>query len=118
MTDHLSPSILNALADGELSPDQFVSANEHLARCPDCTSSALVHTMLKSATAKAGRRYPPPPQLQERLARQLQHDTSQPKPSRFRIVSGAPSRLAGRFGALGWPTACALLLLSVSLVLV
>jgi anti-sigma factor RsiW len=118
MTDHLSPSILNALADGELSPNQLASANEHLAQCPSCTSSALVHTMLKSATAKAGQRYTPPPHLQEWLARQVQHDTSQPKPSRFRIVPVSPSRPAGRFGALGWATACALLLLSVSLVLI
>jgi anti-sigma factor RsiW len=118
MTDHLSPSILNALADGELSADQLASANEHLARCPSCTSSALVHTMLKSFTAKAGRRYPAPPHLQERLARQAQQEASQPKASRYRIANRAPSRPAGRFGTLGWATACALLLLSVSLVLV
>jgi anti-sigma factor RsiW len=118
MTDHLSPFLLNALADGELSADQLAGANEHLASCPSCTSSALVQTMLKSATAKAGQRYTPPRHLQERLARQVQHDTSQPKPSRFRIVPVAPYRPAGRFGALGWATACALLLVFVSLVLV
>jgi anti-sigma factor RsiW len=118
MTDHLSPPILNALADGELSPDQLASANEHLARCPSCTSSALVHTMLKSATTKAGRRYPPPPHLQERLTRQAQQEASQPKASRSRIVPVAPSQPARRFGALGWATACALLLLSVSFILV
>jgi anti-sigma factor RsiW len=117
MTDHLSPSLLNALADGELAADQFASANEHLATCPSCTSSALIHTMLKSATAKAGRRYSPPPHLQEELARQAQQEVSQPKASRYRIVPLAPSRPAGWFGALGWATACALLLLSVSIVL-
>ncbi len=42
MTDHLSSSILNALVDGELSADQLAVANEHLAGCPSCTSSALV----------------------------------------------------------------------------
>jgi anti-sigma factor RsiW len=119
MTDHLSPAILNALADGELSADQLISANEHLvARCPSCTSSALVHTMLKSATAKAGRRYPPPPHLQERLARQAQQEASQPRASHYRITPVAPSRPAGRFAALGWATACALLVFSVSVVLV
>jgi anti-sigma factor RsiW len=117
MTDHLSPLILNALADGELSPDQLASANEHLARCPSCTSSALVYAVLKSSTAKAGRRYPPPPHLQERLARQAQQEAAQPKASRYGIVRVAPSWPAGRFGLLGWATACALLLLSVSLVL-
>ena len=118
MTDHLSPSMLNALADGELSTEQLADANEHLAQCPSCTSSALVHTMLKSATAKAGQRYTPPSHLQERLARQEQHDPLQPKASRYRIVPVAPSRPAGRFGALGWATACALLLLSLSMLLV
>jgi anti-sigma factor RsiW len=118
MTDHLSPSILNALADGELTADQLASANEHLARCPSCTSSALVHTMLKSSTAKAGRRYPAPPHLQERLARQAQQEASQSKASRYRILPLTPSRPAGHFGTLGWAAACALLLLSVSLVLV
>ena len=69
MTDHLSPSMLNGLADGELSADQLAVANEHLAGCPACTSNALYQSLLKSATAKAGQRYTPPPQLQERLTR-------------------------------------------------
>jgi anti-sigma factor RsiW len=118
MNDHLSPILLNGLADGELSADQLASANEHLASCPSCTSSALIHTMLKSATAKAGRRYSLPPYLQEELARQAQQEASQPRASRYRIAPVAPSRLAGRLAALGWATACVLLLLSVSLVLV
>jgi anti-sigma factor RsiW len=118
MTDHLSPPILNALADGELSADQLTSANEHLASCPSCTSSALIHTMLKSASAKAGRRYPPPPHLQKLLALQAQQEASQTKASRYRIVPVAPFQPMRRFGAIGWATACGLLLLSVSLVLV
>jgi anti-sigma factor RsiW len=118
MTDHLSPNILNALADGELTAEQLASANEHLARCPSCTSSALVHTMLKASTAKAGRRYPAPPHLQERLARQAQQEASPSKASRYRIAPVAPSRPTGRFGMLGWATACALLLVSVGFVLV
>jgi anti-sigma factor RsiW len=56
MSDHLSPSILNGLADGELSADQLAVANEHLAACPACTSNALYQSLLKSATAKAGQR--------------------------------------------------------------
>jgi anti-sigma factor RsiW len=118
MTNHLSPSLLNALADGELSANQLASTNEHLASCPSCTSSALVHTMLKSATAKTGRRYSLPPRLQEELTRQAQQEASQPKTSRYRIVPVASSQPTGRFGTLGWATACALLLLSMSLVLV
>jgi anti-sigma factor RsiW len=70
MTEHLSQSVLNALADGELSPDQLASANQHLAGCPSCTASALSVSLLKSATARAGRRYTPPPGLQRRITRQ------------------------------------------------
>ena len=68
MTDHLSPSILSALADGELSADQLAEANQHLAGCFSCTSNALYQGLLKSATARAAQqRYTPPPQLRERL---------------------------------------------------
>ena len=49
MTDHLSPSILSALADGELSPEQLAAANQHLADCFSCTSNALYQGLLKSA---------------------------------------------------------------------
>jgi len=118
MTDHLSPDILNALTDGELSTDQLANVNEHLAGCPSCTSSALVQMMLKSATAKAGQRYSPPPHLQQRLARQMQQESSQPEASHFRIPPISASRSTGRFGALGWATAFALLLVSVSIALV
>ncbi len=47
MTDHLSPSILSALADGELSPEQLAAANQHLADCFSCTSNALYQGLLK-----------------------------------------------------------------------
>jgi anti-sigma factor RsiW len=95
MTDHLSQSVLNALADGELSPDQLASAHQHLAGCPSCASNALYQSLLKSATARAGRRYTPPPGLQERLA--------------------IP---APRFVAPGWVAAAVILLVSASLMLV
>ena len=68
MIDHLSDGILSAIADGELTADQLASANKHLAECPSCTSSALYQSLLKSATARAGHRFTPPPQLRERLA--------------------------------------------------
>jgi anti-sigma factor RsiW len=94
MIEHLSQSVLNALADGELSPDQLADANQHLAGCPTCTSNALYQSLLKSATAKAGRRYAPPPGLQKRL-----------------------SRPAARFVAPGWVAAAVILLVSASLML-
>jgi anti-sigma factor RsiW len=69
MTAHLSATMLNALADGELSLEQSAAAKEHLDQCPSCTSSALNQALLKIATAKAGQRYAVPPRLQERLRR-------------------------------------------------
>lgn len=106
MSDHLSPSILNGLADGELTADQLAAANQHLAGCPACTSNALYQSLLKSATAKAGHRYTPPPQLQQRLTRLAS--------SRLETL-GAGSGDRYRWG---WIAAAVLLLVSASTMLV
>jgi anti-sigma factor RsiW len=108
MTDHLAPAILNALADGELTPPQLAQANEHLATCPACTTSALHQSLLKSATARAGQRYAPPPHLQERLMRLAAHEhlhPQQPQPSTITTAEPRP-----RIGILGWAAAAVLLL--------
>jgi anti-sigma factor RsiW len=118
MTDHLSYGILSALADGELTADQLASANQHLAGCPSCTSNALYQSLLKSATARAGHRYTPPPQLRERLALLAAQANPQLQPRSVRTASIFPSRSIGLFGSLGWAAAAALLLVSVSLVFV
>jgi anti-sigma factor RsiW len=68
-TEHLSPTVLNALVDGELSAEQAAAAKEHLDHCPACTSAALHRALLKTATAKAGHRYEVPSQLEQRLRR-------------------------------------------------
>jgi anti-sigma factor RsiW len=107
MTDHLSPSVLNGLVDGELSPSQVAAANEHLAVCPACTSDALHQSLLKSATARAGQRHTPPSQLQERLTRLASQ--SEPAPA---------LSTRGQFGAPGWIVAAVLLLVSASTILV
>ena len=67
MTQHLTPAILNALADGELTPTQLDAAQQHLAACPQCTAAALAQTMLKTAIAKAGHRYALPSNLRDKL---------------------------------------------------
>jgi anti-sigma factor RsiW len=118
MTDHLSHGILSALADGELTADQLASANKHLADCPSCTSNALYQSLLKSATARAGHRYTPPPALRERLALLAAPTNSQSQPRGNRAAPISPSRSVGRFGSLGWAAAAALLLVSLSLVIV
>jgi anti-sigma factor RsiW len=111
MSDHLSLSMLNGLADGELTADQLAEANEHLAGCPACTSNALYQSLLKSATAKAGQRYAPPAQLQERLT-QLASRSEPPGTG-----SGHRHPQQWRFG-WGWAAAAVLLLVSASTVLV
>jgi len=116
MTDHLSNAILNALADGELSGDQLAGTNQHLAECPACTSKALYQSLLKSATAKAGQRYAPSPQLQERLVRLASHANAESQAPGFRDAPRSSSLLV--WGSLGWATAAALLLVSVSLLFV
>ena len=63
MNDHLSPTMINALADGELAAEQIDSANQHLAACSTCAANALQLSLLKSATSKAGQRYAPPRNL-------------------------------------------------------
>ena len=108
MTDHLSQPLLNALADGELSADQLVSANQHLADCQSCTSSALYLSLLKSATAKAGQRYTAQPHLRERLMG-LSSEASES------TTAPTQSRLSWQFGSLGWAAAAALLLVALSI---
>jgi anti-sigma factor RsiW len=111
MTDHLSPSVLNALADGELSAEQLAIANEHLAGCPACTSIALYQSLLKSATAKAGQRYAPPPHVQEQLMRMAAQEKSRFTKPEPRTATASSLHASPRFGTLGWATAAVLLLI-------
>ena len=114
MTDHLSVPILNALADGELSADQLAQANHHLSQCPSCTSDALYQSLLKSATAKAGQRYTPTPNLQARMALRVREELSLQDASNI-----DKARPVKRTSSLyGWAAAAALLLISVGIALV
>jgi anti-sigma factor RsiW len=114
LTDHLSSAMLSALVDGELSAEQVTSANEHLAGCPACTSSALYQSLLKSATARAGERYMPPLHLQEKLARLAAQEDGRSAAPALRTAHVPPPRSGWRFGMLGWATAAAVLLIAVS----
>jgi anti-sigma factor RsiW len=117
MTDHLSYDLLNALADGELAQDQLALANEHLAGCAACTAKALQQSLLKSATAKAGQRYAPPPQLQARLAKLASEEKTAGKTRRAGTEERSESRRLS-FGSLGWAVAAVLLVAAVSYSLV
>jgi len=117
MTDHLSASMLSALADGELSAEQLSAASEHLEGCASCTTSALHQSLLKAATAKAGVRYAPSPQFQEHLTQMVAEGFSASEP--LDASSGtSPWRPGRRVGLLGWATAAVLLLASLSTMLV
>lgn len=114
MSEHLSQTIINALADGELTAEQLASAQEHLSECPECTSKALYQTMLKRATAKAGQRYSLPPDLQQRLARIASH-----QPPTTDAASVRPAKRPARvFNYAGWAAAAVLLLVFGSVVAV
>ena len=110
MSDHLSLAMLNALADGELASDQIVLVNEHLAGCPQCTSGALVQSLLKSAAARAGQRYALPSGLQGRIERLASEEVSRARGTN----SQGSARPRWSVGSFGWATLAALLLVSAS----
>jgi anti-sigma factor RsiW len=118
MTDHLSDAILNALADGELSAVQLAGASQHLANCTSCTSFALHRSLLKSATAKAGQRYAPSPDLQERLARLTSEADRDSQPQKLRASPVVRSRSILGFESLGWAAMALVILFAVSLMVV
>jgi anti-sigma factor RsiW len=101
MTDHLSQVTINALADGELSADQLAIANDHLAVCPACTSTALVQTLLKTNVARTAQRYAVPPGLEQRLKLLASRDASR---------TAQTSRPVRRSALAGWAVAALLLL--------
>ena len=113
MSDHLSSSILNSLVDGELPADDLARVNEHLAACSACTSQALAHSLLKSATGRAGRRYIAPSHLEKQLSHLGSKAPSNSAASALRVR--ASSELRSSFSRLGWLAAAAILLVAVSL---
>lgn len=106
MNDHLSPADLNALADGELAAEQFARVQRHLTACPACTSEALAQSLLKSATARAGRRYARPTNLQQRMQQLSAQHATQPEPSMQR---------ARRRRTWTWAAVAAMLLIGAAL---
>jgi anti-sigma factor RsiW len=118
MTDHLTHDLMNALVDGELTSAQLADANQHLASCPSCTSYALHQSLLKSATAKAGQRYQPPPDLKERLARLTAREDSQLQARVSSPSQGSSPRRTWGYGSVGWAAAAVLLVASASMILI
>jgi anti-sigma factor RsiW len=111
MNGHLSQLTLSALADGELATEELASANEHLTGCPACTSQALSESLLKSAIARAGQRYAPPPHLQQRMAKLA----SRPEPKSGASGGHVTATAGSSVWSLGWLAAAAVLLIAVSI---
>jgi anti-sigma factor RsiW len=107
--EHLDPYKLSAFIDGELSPTERQGIERHLTTCHACSLRVLSATQLKSATARAGQRFVPPPEALARLTAQLSSQKISPqqqtKPA-ARIYSMPPAV---------WAALAAIALLSISL---
>jgi anti-sigma factor RsiW len=101
--EHLNPETLNAFVDGELPDGEQKAIQQHLADCHVCALRVLSATELKAATARAGRRFAPPPETLARLTAQLHRE---PRGS-VRIHS---------IRRVTWASLAAAMLLAVSLI--
>lgn len=98
--EHLSPETLSAFIDGELQDAEQTAIEQHIGACHTCALRLLSATQLKAATARAGRRFAPPPDALARLTAQLRQQPS----ARFRSMR-----------RLTWVGLAAALLLAASL---
>jgi anti-sigma factor RsiW len=108
--EHLKPDMLSAFIDNELPPAEQHGIEQHLTGCHACTLRVLSATQLKVATARAGRRFAPPPETLARLTAQLHSQTKpQPQPQ-----TKKPARIYSIRPA-AWAALAAAILLTVSL---
>jgi anti-sigma factor RsiW len=111
---HLDPDKLSSFIDGELTHAEQKRIEQHLTTCHACTLRVLSATQLKSATARAGQRFTPPPEALARLTANLRSQTQtqpqiQPKPQ-----TKTPARIYSIRPAV-WAALAAAILLTVSL---
>jgi anti-sigma factor RsiW len=99
--EHLNPDVLSAFIDGELSAGEQETIEQHLSGCHGCGLRVLSATRLKTATARAGRRFVPPPEALTRLTAQLHRE------SRRRIYS---------IRRTAWASLAAAMVLAVSVI--
>ncbi len=121
-TNHLSPDQLHAFIDGELSPAEQHGVEQHLTTCHACTLRVLSATQLKAATARAGQRFAPPPDVLARLTAQLH--AQQAKPEQRQQTNPQPqdeTKKAARIYSMpslrpaAWAALAAAILLTISL---
>ena len=118
-TGHLDAVKLTAFVDGELVPAEKQRIEQHLATCHACTLRVLFATQLKSATARAGQRFAPPPEALARLTAQLHAQQTTPKPlqtmkTQANLMTKTPARIFSIRPA-AWAALAAAILLTVSL---
>jgi anti-sigma factor RsiW len=103
--DHLDPERLSAYIDDELPASEREVIRHHLAVCQACALGVLSATQLKAATARAGRRFAPPPDALARLTAQLhqQPQTAAPIHPIRRIAWGAlAAAILLAISLIGW----------------
>ena len=101
--EHLNPDTLSAFIDGELPDGEQETIQQHLAGCHACALRVLSATELKAATARAGRRFAPPPE--------------HARPPYGSASSGAAGELRiHSIRRLAWASLAAAMLLAVSLI--
>lgn len=102
MSEHLTATMLSALADGEVSAGEMVALKQHLDACPACTSQALSNALLKTAVTKAGQRHIISTQFQQKMKRMIAQEPE-------RIDSGGRGARWNWVGITGWAAAIVLL---------
>ena len=94
--EHLNSDMLSAFIDGELPANEQQGVEQHLTGCHACTLRVLSATQLKTATARAGRRFEPSPEALARLSAKLG-----PKPQKMaRIYPIRPMAWSGLAAAI------------------
>ncbi len=101
--EHLNSDTLSAFIDGELPDGEREAIQQHLTGCPACALSVLSATKLKAATARAGRRFAPPPETLARLTAQLHREP------------GGNARIHS-IRRVAWASLAAVMVLAVSLI--
>jgi anti-sigma factor RsiW len=111
-TAHLDPDTLSAFIDGELPLAERQRIDQHLATCHACTLRVLSAMQLKTATARAGHRFTPPPDALGRLTAQLH---SQPQTQPQLKLEPRPTARIHSMRPAAWAALAAAILLTVSL---
>jgi anti-sigma factor RsiW len=101
--EHLTSETLSAFIDGELPDSEQEAIQQHLAGCHACALRALSATELKAATARAGRRFAPPPEALAHLTAQLHREP------------GGSARIQST-RRVAWASLAAAMLLALSLI--